>query len=188
VKATEILMQEHRLIEQVLDCLEDAARRLDDGERIEPQFFIDAAEFVAGFADGSHHRKEEDILFAALTARDMPADAGPVAVMMYEHEEGRRYTAGFRTAAESLKNGDTGAATDVVRNALDYVYLLREHIMKEDRVLFPMADQLLSGDDMQDVSRKFERVVAEDEENGQIARYKALADQLAAALQTVSTA
>jgi len=187
VKATEILMQEHRLIEQVLDCLEDAARRFDDGERIEPQFFIDAAEFVAGFADGSHHRKEEDILFAALTANDMSADAGPVAVMMYEHEEGRRYTAGFRSAAENLKNGDTGASTDVVRNVLDYVYLLREHIMKEDRVLFPMADHLLSGDDMQDVSRKFERVVAEDEESGQTARYKALADTLAAALQTEST-
>lgn len=59
--------------------------------------------------------------------------------------------------------------------------------MKEDRVLFPMADHLLSGDDMQDVSRKFERVVAEDEESGQTARYKALADTLAAALQTAST-
>ena len=188
MKATEILMQEHRLIEQVLDCLEEAARRLEDGERIEPQFFIDAAEFVAGFADGSHHRKDEDILFAALTAKNMPADAGPVAVMLYEHEEGRRYTAGFRTAAESLKNGDAGASTDVVRNALDYVYLLREHIMKEDNVLFPMAEQMLKGDEMQAVSREFERIGAEDEENGHVATYEALAQKLAVALRTESAA
>ena len=105
MKATEILMNEHRLIEQVLDCLEEAAGRLEDGEEINPDFFIDAAEFVAGFADGSHHRKEEDILFVAMTEKDMPADSGPVAVMLHEHEEGRRFTAGFRSAAEQMKTG-----------------------------------------------------------------------------------
>ena len=34
MKATEILMNEHRLIEQVLDCLEEGAGRLEDGEEI----------------------------------------------------------------------------------------------------------------------------------------------------------
>jgi len=165
VKATEILMQEHRLIEQVLDCLEEAACRLDDGEEIEAEFFIDAAEFVAGFADGSHHRKEEDILFVAMTAKDMPADSGPVAVMLHEHEEGRRLTAAFRSAAEQMKTGDAGAAMDVVQNVLDYVNLLREHITK---------------------SRKFEQALAEDEASGEIKRYQELALKLSAALSVVT--
>jgi hemerythrin-like domain-containing protein len=185
VKATEILMQEHRLIEQVLDCLEEAACRLDDGEEIDAEFFIDAAEFVAGFADGSHHRKEEDILFVAMTAKDMPADSGPVAVMLHEHEEGRRLTAAFRSAAEQMKTGDTSAAMDVIQNVLDYVNLLREHIIKEDNVLFPMADQLVTGDDMRVVSRKFEQALAEDEASGEIKRYQELALKLSAALNTV---
>ncbi len=177
-------MQEHRLIEQVLDCLEEAAGRLEDGEEIDPDFFIDAAEFVAGFADGSHHRKEEDILFVAMTAKDMPEDTGPVAVMRHEHEEGRRYTAGFRSAAEQMKTGDTGASMEVIRNAFDYVNLLREHIVKEDNVLFPMADQVLAADEMQQVSREFERILAEDEKSGQIARYQALVDKLNTYLNT----
>ncbi len=178
MKATEILMQEHRLIEQVLDCLEEAAGRLEDGEDIEPDFFIDAAEFVAGFADGSHHRKEEDILFSAMTAGDMPEDSGPVAVMLHEHEEGRRFTAGFRSAAEQMKAGDTSASVDVIRNAFDYVNLLRDHIVKEDNVLFPMADQVITAEEMQHVSREFERILTEDGENGQTARYQALVDKL----------
>jgi hemerythrin-like domain-containing protein len=177
-------MQEHRLIEQVLDCLEEAAGRLDDGEEINPDFFIDAAEFVTGFADGSHHKKEEDILFSAMTARDMPEDSGPVAVMLHEHEEGRRFTTGFRSAAEQMKTGDAGASTDVIDNVMDYVNLLREHIAKEDNVLFPMADQVLPADEMQDVSREFERILAEDEKNGQIAKYQALVDKLNAYLNT----
>ncbi len=178
MKATEILMQEHRLIEQVLDGLEEAAARLEDGEEIDPGFFIDAAEFVAGFADGNHHRKEEDILFVAMTAKDMPADTGPVAVMLHEHEEGRRLTAGFRGAAEQMQNGDADAATDVIRNAFDYVNLMREHIIKEDNVLFPMANQVIAADEMQVVSREFMRILAEGEENGEIKKYQALVDRL----------
>jgi hemerythrin-like domain-containing protein len=185
VRATEILMQEHRRIEQVLDFLEDAAFRLDDGEEIDADFFIDAAEFVRGFADGSHHRKEEDILFVAMTARDMPADSGPVAVMLYEHDEGRRLTAAFHSAAEQMKTGDSSAAADVVQNALDYVNLLRDHIIKEDNVLFPMADQLITGDDLRALTAQFERVLAEQEASGDMAHYQALALRLSESLATV---
>ncbi len=178
MKATEILMQEHRLIEQVLDCLEEAAGRLEDGEEIDPGFFIDAAEFIAGFADGGHHRKEEDILFVAMTARDMPEDVGPVAVMLHEHEEGRRFTAGFRGAAERMHDGDADASAEVTRNAFDYVNLMREHIVKEDNVLFPMAEQIIAEDEIQRVSQEFMQILARDQENGEIERYQALVAKL----------
>lgn len=178
MKPTEILMQEHRLIEQVLDCLEDAAGRLDDGEQVSPDFFLQAADFIAGFADRCHHKKEEDILFVAMTARDMPQDGGPVAVMLQEHEEGRRFTAGFRSAAEQMTGGDAGAAVDVVRNVFDYVNLLREHIVKEDNVLFPMADQVIPPDHMQQMSEQFQQIVEQDEQNGRLAKYQTLAADL----------
>ena len=185
---TEILSDEHRLIEQVLDCLDKAAGRLEDGDAIDPEFFLDAAEFVTGFADRCHHSKEEDILFVALTACDMPQDRGPVAVMLHEHDAGRQYTQGFRSAAEQLKAGDAGAATDVVRNVFDYVGLMREHIVKEDKVLFPMAEQLITGDDLQKLSRDFEQVIAEHEASGKIAKYQALVHKLVAALETETAA
>jgi len=188
VNAIEMLMQEHRLIEQVLNCLEEAAGRLEAGEQIAADFFIDAAEFISGFADGSHHRKEEDILFAAMTARDLPHDSGPVAVMLREHEEGRGFTAAFRSAALQMKSGDAGAAAEVVRNVFDYVNLLQEHILKEDQVLFPMATQVIPAAEMQDVSRAFEQIRAEDQENGQLTRYQELALRLSESLDTVVAA
>ena len=177
-------MQEHRVIEQVLDSLEEAAGRLDAGEQIAADFFIDAAEFISGYADGSHHRKEEDILFVAMTARDMPHDSGPVSVMLQEHEEGRRFTAAFHAAALQMKSGDSDAATVVVRNAFDYVNLLREHIIKEDNVLFPMAEQVIPDAQMQDVSQAFEQIFADDQDSGQTAKYHELALSLSATLNT----
>ena len=175
---TEVLMEEHRLILAVLDSLEEAAGRLDSGEQIDPEFFIDAAEFVSGFADKCHHGKEEDILFVAMTARDMPQDSGPVAVMLAEHDEGRRYTAGFRAAAEQMKQGDSDVTADVVRNVFDYVNLLREHIIKEEDVLFPMVEQIVSIDAMARMSDEFQRVIDADKKNGIPQKYGALAEKL----------
>jgi hemerythrin-like domain-containing protein len=54
-------MQEHRVIERVITSLEQGADRLEQGKAIEPAFFIDAAQFIKGFADGCHHMKEEGV-------------------------------------------------------------------------------------------------------------------------------
>jgi len=185
---TEILIDEHRLIVEVLDSLEEAADRLDSGDDVSPEFFLEAAEFVVGFADRCHHGKEEDILFVSMTAMDMPQDSGPVAVMLQEHDEGRAYTAGFRSAAEQMKAGDATAAADVVRNVYDYVNLLREHINKENHVLFPMADQIIPAETMKEVSEEFERAVTADEKQGIPAKYKALAENLSDYLTEATSA
>ena len=59
MKATEILSQEHRVIEGVLDTLQTAAQSAEAGGSMRPSFFIDAADFIHGFADGCHHRKSD---------------------------------------------------------------------------------------------------------------------------------
>lgn len=184
----QVLKDEHQLILAVLDSLEEGADRLDSGDKIDPDFFLDAAKFVAGFADKCHHSKEEDILFVAMTAMNMPRDSGPVAVMLAEHDEGRRYTAGFRSAAEQMKEGDSAAADDVVRNVFDYVNLLREHINKEDNVLYPMAEQIIPADAMNNMSEDFQRVIDEDAKKDIPTRYRALSERLSDYLTQATSA
>lgn len=180
--ATKVLMQEHRLIEQVLECLDQGARRLDAGEAVDPQFFIDAAEFVSGFADACHHGKEEDILFVEFQRATAMGDGGPVAMMLYEHDVGRRYTAEFRAAARRLREGDKGAANDIVDNVFGYVELLQQHILKEDEILYPMAEQLLGAEDQQKIDELVRQVEARDQASGMVARYQRLASDLQRAM------
>src|SRR5512135_730494 len=99
MQATDILSEEHKVIIRVLTALEKAASRLEAGEAVEPGFFIESADFIKGFADGCHHKKEEGVLFPAMIEAGLPREAGPVAVMLAEHEEGRRLTRGMRQAA-----------------------------------------------------------------------------------------
>lgn len=178
MEATQILKQEHQVIERVLDALETAANRLDAGTPVRPGLFLQAADFIRGFADGCHHRKEEGILFPALEAAGIPAEGGPIGVMLFEHEEGRKLTAAMRAAAEQLEAGESQAAAAVARSALGYVALLRQHIAKENNVLFPMADQVIRGRAQAEVAEGFERVEHEETGQGVHERYLALADAI----------
>jgi hemerythrin-like domain-containing protein len=178
MEATNILSAEHRVIERVLASLEQAAQRVDRGEAVRPGFFSDAADFVKGFADGCHHRKEEGVLFPAMEAAGIPRNGGPIGVMLTEHEEGRAFTSGMRSAAQRLEDGDATARPDLVRNALAYVELLRQHILKEDSVLFPMADHVIPAHQQGAVSAAFDRIEHEETGEGVHEKYLALAEKL----------
>jgi hemerythrin-like domain-containing protein/NAD-dependent dihydropyrimidine dehydrogenase PreA subunit len=178
MQATKILMEEHRVIERVLTSLDTAANRLDRGEAVRPGFFLDAADFVKGFADGCHHKKEEGVLFEAMVDSGLPRQAGPIAVMLAEHEQGRAYTRNMRGAAQKLEAGDQAARAQVVENARGYVTLLRQHIGKEDQVLFPMADHVIPLSKQDQVAEDFERVEHEETGEGVHEKYLALAGAL----------
>ena len=178
MKATDILMQEHEVIVRVLATLEAAADRLERGEAVRPGFFLDAADFIKGFADGCHHRKEEGVLFKAMAAHGMPERNGPIGVMLAEHEQGRALTRAMRAAAERLGQGDQTARAELVRAARGYAGLLRQHIAKENGVLFPMANQVIPPGEHARVVDDFEHVEHEETGEGVHEKYLGLAQSL----------
>jgi len=178
MKATEILSAEHQVILRVIQALDTAAENLSAGQPVRPGFFLQAAEFVKGFADGCHHRKEENVLFTRMVEHGLSTQSGPVAVMLHEHEAGRQYIRGLREAAAALEAGDELARERVVYNARGYAVLLRQHIMKEDNILFPMADQVIPLTEHDQVYEGFEHVEHEETGAGVHEKYLALAEAL----------
>ncbi len=178
MQATEILMAEHRVIEKVLDTLESAVVQMRQGKDIRPGFFLDAADFVKGFADGCHHVKEEKVLFTSMADHGVPVQGGPVGVMLSDHEQGRGFIRAMRAAAERWQAGDLSARDEVMKNALGYTALLRQHIQKEDQILFPMADRVIPTGEQDAVYEGFEQVEHEETGEGVHERYLALADRL----------
>jgi hemerythrin-like domain-containing protein len=180
MQATQILMEEHRVIERVLTALQVAAERLSQGEEIRPAFFVNAALFIKNFADGCHHRKEEGVLFIAMNESGMPVQGGPLGVMLAEHEQGRAFAREMNDAARKWEAGDLSARFAVVQNARGYVALLRQHIYKEDNILFPMADRLIPPERQEKVAADFERIEQEETGEGVHEKYLALAETLEA--------
>jgi len=158
MRAIDVLMEEHRVIERVLDSLEAGAARLARGEPVRPGFFLDVADFATHFADGCHHQKEEGVLFPVMTEHGVPARGGAIEMMLHEHDEGRAYVRQLREAARRLDAGDGAAVTPLVAAAKGYAALLRDHIAKEDEVVFPMAGEMIPDSAHDAVMAQFDRV------------------------------
>jgi len=169
---TAVLREEHEVILRALTVLERVGRILSQGKAVPPETIATLATFFRTFADKCHHAKEEAHLFPALVEHGIPNEGGPIGVMLQEHEEGRALV---RTFAQA----DPATAVSAIRR---FVVLLREHINKENEILFPMSEHVIPEREQAAILRAFE--LAEQEVAGPGVHEKLIADleQLEAAV------
>ena len=140
---TTALVTEHLLIKRMLALIERFAPLTAKGEFRDWQFYLDGVDFIRQYADRFHHAKEEDVLFEALVANGMPRQNSPVAAMLMEHDQGRIYVRAMEAAALKAAAGEANQEQFIAENALAYAALLREHISREDEILYPLAERVL---------------------------------------------
>lgn len=157
MKSVERLKAEHDLIERVLTLLEKAVAHLSAGQSLPEGFPQWAPRFFQQFADQCHHAKEEDVFFPVLKQRGIPEQGGPIGVMLHEHVLGRDCVGRMREAGQAQPFDARKFATA----AQQYIPLLRQHIFKENNVLFHMAERVMSEADDADVTSRFSQVELE---------------------------
>ncbi len=84
-----------------------------------------------------HFEREETVLFPDFEART-GMSGGPTYVMRLEHDQMR---ASLEALAQALERRDTRAYLGQSETLL---MLMRQHNMKEEQILYPMADQALA--------------------------------------------
>ena len=178
-RSLEILMEEHRLIEQVLDCLQKLLDRCAADGRLDGDAARQAIEFFRAFADRGHHGKEEIQLFPLLEDRGLGSPCGPVAVMRREHELGRLYLQGMESHVAGASAAEPESVQWFVQHAQSYIRLIREHIGKEDHCLFTRGDQLLTDEDDTRLQAAYTQFETADMGPEGRKKYTALANQLA---------
>lgn len=142
----EELSSDHEKILEKLDELQDAINPLIDKDRIR-----EFLHFTETFAE-PHHQKEEKVLFPALEKKGIPNEGGPIGMMLYEHETKRGYVKALKEALEaSDENG-------IRENAQAIVNLLRDHIYKEDNILYPCAKDALTEDELIELGHQCEKI------------------------------
>jgi hemerythrin-like domain-containing protein len=169
---TDVLREEHRVILRALALLESAADRLARADTLPDGWWERLIGWLRAFADRNHHAKEERYLFPALVEAGVPSDGGPVAVMLAEHVEARGYV-------QAMLAGDASRRVDAARR---YVPLLRDHIDKENGVLFPLAERVVEERVLQALAKEFEAVEAEQGRDASLEHAEAEVVRLQAAL------
>ncbi len=87
-----------------------------------------------------HFAMEEDVLFPAFESRSGMAGGGPTAMMRIEHQQ-------MRGLLDQISASiDAGELEDALDTGDTLLMLIQQHNIKEEGMLYPMAQNMLSGE------------------------------------------
>jgi hemerythrin-like domain-containing protein len=176
--ATNLLRHEHETILRMLDATEEMARRLEHNQNVSPDKLNAAVEFFSLYAHQLHRDKEERLFFPLLADRGLHQSAGCIGLMLAEHEEGEAAFKAMWEMAVAYSNGDDEASPEWAKAARVYCAVLRNHIHREDDVLFPMAERMLTDDDVEQLHQEFAKVDDKNRRTGIADRLQELESEL----------
>lgn len=134
------LISEHELILAFLDSLEAAVARLQMKEVLAPgdEDLVSVERLAEHLVETEkHHKREEDALFPAIEERGI---TGPTRVMRLEHNDMRpkkRHLLDIARGAGAMHYDDF--ARDLRETSAFIISNLRDHIFKENTILYPAA-------------------------------------------------
>jgi hemerythrin-like domain-containing protein len=149
VKCTDLLRQDHKIILRSLDVLRCVIEK-ENPEGIDQNDLTTLLHFLRVFSDEYHHMKEESVLFPELM-RISQAEAGPLRHLLFEHTQERSIVEGMEDALRTTKTAE------FVLFAKRLTERIQNHIQKEDGILFPIVDVLMSNKLDEKVSAAFEK-------------------------------
>ncbi len=167
MKPTDILKDEHRVILKALDIIDFISELVEKGGSYAVEDIRRLIDFIRNFADRCHHAKEENLLFKSMVEYGVPEKGGPIEVMLYEHELGRKYVKNMEKALIDK----TPSVVTFINNARLYTSLLREHINKEDNILYMIADMHIDEEGQKTLLKRFGEVEKEEIGEGVHERY-----------------
>lgn len=150
-KATQDLFDEHVSIMQGLQIMEEIGMRLHKHGKADYVDIIDLTDFLKEFADKCHHGKEEDFLIPAIRRSGIFTDEGPLGRILAEHDQGREYISEMHDSII----GSRVSSERFLKASRAYVELLREHIRKENTLLFPLVDSRFSDTEQHELYNEF---------------------------------
>ena len=148
MKCTDLLIEDHKIILRALDVLEQMAKRVENHQVLEHDDVEIVVRFLRSFADDYHQGKEESALIPEV--RRVLTPEGPVRQMLFEHDQERSLVDGIEDALFTKKG------FEFVQFAHRLIDLIRDHVRKENEILFGIVERLLSPEQDDNVVAQFE--------------------------------
>jgi hemerythrin-like domain-containing protein len=184
-KPTETLEAEHRIIEKILGAMARLVEVMETSQETSPADIAAMVEFMRTFADRCHHGKEEKLLFPVLELKGVPVSGCPLGILIHEHTKGRTLVNALSESAATHAAGNLEAKETLLASMKGLLELYPSHIWKEDYLLFPLTDKILSTTEQEELAKEFEQVEKEIGMETHL-RCVQIAEQLAEKTQSVN--
>ena len=150
MKCIEALNTEHKTMLRIADVLESMGNEAAEKLEYNPADVDAMFKLLHSFGDQLHQAKEEGALFPAFIAHADPSEYASVRHMMFEHEQDRALMSGM---ADAIARAN---AAQFAEYAERLATILRNHIFKEDNILFETIRTHLSPEDDKRIVDEFE--------------------------------
>jgi hemerythrin-like domain-containing protein len=163
----DILLEEHRNIEKLLHVLEHELEIFDRGDRPDYEILQTIIQYFQDYPEDCHHPKEE-MIFEKLKSRDAAA-ARRFGDVEAEHEVETRRLRSFAHVVDYILADQEFLREDFHFAVHDFIEHQRQHLKKEEQLLFPAAVKALQREDWAEMDARlddrtdplFDRVVEE---------------------------
>jgi len=153
-KIIDILLEEHQNIEKLLLVLEHELEVFDRSERADYEILQSIIQYFQDYPESCHHPKEE-MIFGKLKARD-PAAARAFGDVEAEHEVEAKRLHSFARAVEAVLADQEFLRESFHLAVRDFIAHQRQHLEKEERLLFPAAVKALQPEDWAEIDARLD--------------------------------
>jgi hemerythrin-like domain-containing protein len=155
VSPPEDLMREHGVLKRVLLVYEEAIRRIDARQDLQPDTVRNSASIIRTFIEDYHEKLEEDYLFPRFEKARRLTDL--TTVLRAQHQAGRRLTDQITQLATLQTLKDPKAAATLRDAMRQFIRMYNPHEAREDTVLFPALRDIVSKQEFAALGEDFEK-------------------------------
>jgi len=153
-KIIDILLEEHQNIEKLLLVLEHELEIFDRSGRPDYEILQTIIQYFEDYPESCHHPKEE-MIFAKLKARD-PAAAKRFGDVEAEHTVEAQRLRSFARAVDYVLADQEFLRESFHLAVRDFIDHQRQHLQKEELLLFPAAKKALRPQDWAEIDARLD--------------------------------
>lgn len=184
-KAVHVLHREHELIERAANCLERIADRTVARDEFDVGGALDVLEFLVHCANGTHQRKEEQVLFPALLAQGVATHR--IGELLAEHVAEREALDQMQLLIEGAAYGEASSRDRFIWLAQRYARAQIDHARKEELTLLPIAEEFLEEESNEELLKAFREIDVSDSTHS-LDEYAEILESIVARLDSAPTA
>ncbi len=153
------LIAEHDEILSILDKLEDINDKIQNLDTYDKKsvLYDNLKDIGIGLLDTEkHHEREEDALFPEV---DQTGVTGPTRIMRMEHEDLWPRKEKIDYLAKNVADMEFSKFKEELNENAEYIVLvLRDHIFKENNILYPTAKQVIPEEKWEEIKRLSDKI------------------------------
>jgi hemerythrin-like domain-containing protein len=176
----EDLMQEHALLSRVLLIYEEAVRRLEGHQALDPDILKRSAQIIRNFVEQYHEKLEEDYVFPRFEKAGKLLDL--VRVLLEQHKAGRVLTDSIISLSTPAAFADPVARKKLIGVLSAFIRMYDPHAAREGSVLFPAFRDLAPAREFGALGEMFEKkeheILGQEGFEGQVQVVAGLEQQL----------